>query len=342
VAEPFVVGVDLGGTNVRAQALAPDGSPRGDRAERPSRAQEGTKAIVEAISATVGDAVAGWAERAVGVGLAVPGHIDTAAGTVRWAPNFGETVDGVFRYWEDVPLGRLVAEATSLSVVMGNDANCAALGEYRFGSGQNTARCLVLVTLGTGIGGGVVMAPESVFGEASGPLLLLGGNQGGAELGHICIAMGGLDCNAGSYGALEAYCQRDSIVRRAQHRLLRDRGSLVLGLVGGDVAQVTPKALAEAADAGDEVAREVWAEVGRALGSGLGSLINVFAPDVLAIGGQVSKAGQWLLGPAEAEARNVAIPSLFRDCRIVPAEVADDAGVLGAAALAWGRFGGRS
>jgi glucokinase len=105
---------------------------------------------------------------------------------------------------------------------------------------------------------------------------------------------------------------------------------------------VTPKALAEAADAGDEVAREVWAEVGRALGSGLGSLINVFAPDVLAIGGQVSKAGQWLLGPAEAEARNVAIPSLFRDCRIVPAEVADDAGVLGAAALAWGRFGGRS
>ncbi|MBS1721516.1 MAG: ROK family protein [Armatimonadetes bacterium] len=334
MAESCVIGVDLGGTNVRAAAYAADGRVVGKRAEAESRAQSGTAAIVDAVVSTVQAVQASLDNPAAAVGIAVPGHIDDASGLVRWAPNFGETREGVFEYWVDVPLKAAMQERLRLPVVMGNDANCAALGEYAFGSGEGKATCLVLLTIGTGIGGGVVLSPAAVDGYARGPLLLLGGNKGGAELGHTTVAHGGLDCNAGTYGALEAYCQRDSIVRRAQHKLKRGRESRVTELAGGDIAQVTPKHLADAAEAGDELAIEVWREVGTYLGSSIGSFINIFAPEVVAVGGQISKAGRWLLEPAIAEARNVAIPSLFADTRILQAVQTDDAGILGAAALA--------
>lgn len=329
-----MIGVDLGGTNVRAQAIWSDGSEAGARFEIPSRAQEGTERIIDALTEVVQQAVASADSRPVAVGLAIPGHIDDAAGLVRWAPNFGKTVDGVFRYWQDVPVKVPLAERLNLPIVMANDANAAAYGEYRFGSGEGKSRCLVLLTLGTGIGGGVVMAPSSVHGAASSPLLLLGGNLGGAELGHILIQHGGLDCNAGSYGALEAYCQRDAIARRATHKLRRGRKSNISSLVEGDLGAVTPHTIFEAAEAGDEVAIEVLAETGEMLGAGIGTLINVFAPDVLAVGGQVAKAGEWILGPARKAAEAVAIPSLFADATIRQAEQIDDAGLLGAAALA--------
>lgn len=330
-----VIGVDLGGTNVRAAAVSEGGEVVGKRVEAPSRAQEGTDAILTALCDVV-KTIADQAEvDAQGVGLSVPGHVDNAAGLVRWAPNFGHSVDGVFYYWKNVPLRNQLVDRLSLSVVMGNDANCAALGEYRYGSGNGDANCLVLLTIGTGIGGGVVMSPQSVDGTAFGPLLLLGGNKGGAELGHVTIARGGLECNAGSYGALESYCQRDSIVRRAQHKLRRGRASILPDLVEGDLSRVSPQVLGTAADKGDALAQEVWREVGEYLGVGIGSFINIFAPDVFAVGGQISKAGKWLLQPAIAEAANVAIPSLYEDCRIVQAEQVEDAGLLGAAALGW-------
>ena len=332
---PCVIGVDLGGTNVRAAAVDSSGEVIGRRIEMPSHAQEGTTAILRALSDTV-FAVMNQTEATVqAIGLSVPGHIDNSSGLVRWAPNFGHTTDGVFYYWKDVPLRDALNERVQLPIVMGNDANCAAMGEYHYGSGKGLSKCLVLVTIGTGIGGGVVMAPEAVDGVAMGPLLLVGGNKGGAELGHMTISHGGLDCNAGSYGALEAYCQRDSIVRRAQHKLRRGRQSLVTTLVNGDLALVSPQILSQAADQGDKLAQDVWREVGTYLGVGIGNFVNIFAPDVIAVGGQISKAGKWLMEPAIAEAANVAIPSLFADCRIGQAEQIEDAGLLGAAALAW-------
>lgn len=328
MADTFV-GVDLGGTNVRAQAFAADGSPASERIEVASRAQEGTEATIEAIVGAVG--LCGVKPAAVG--MAVPGHIRSDTGTVVWAPNFGRETPSGFEYWENVELGPRLEALVGAPFVLGNDANCAALGEYRFGSGRNEASCLVLLTVGTGIGGGVVLGPRSLWGGSNRPTLLLGGNQGGAELGHLCLVRGGVECNAGSYGALEAYCQRDAIVARARHQLRRGRESAVRDMVQGDLAHVTPRVLAQAAEAGDAMAIEVWEQVGGYLGAGIGSLINVFAPEVFAIGGQISKVGKWLLEPAIAEARNVAIPSLFADCRIGLAEQLDDAGILGAAAL---------
>lgn len=334
----FVVGVDLGGTNVRACAYSLDGSPAGPKFEQSSNAQNGTAAIVESIASVILRAIDTAPKTPEAIGLAVPGHVDMTSGLVRWAPNLGEERDGVFYSWFDVPLGQLLGSRLSVPIYLGNDANLAALGEYRFGSGNNNAKCFVMLTIGTGIGGGVVMMPESVQGTATGPLLLLGANHGGAELGHTMIQYGGLDCNAGTYGPIESYCQRDSIIKRAVHRLQRGRSSIMRDMVEGDYSKITPKVIDAAADKGDELALEVWQEVGTYLGAGIGSLINVFAPDVFAIGGQIAKAGEHLLGPARRSAANVAIPSLWSDTKVVQAVQIDDAGMLGGAALAMMRL----
>ena len=329
-----VIGVDLGGTNVRAQAIAEDGSLLGERFQNPSNAQSGIEPVIQAVALTVGQVASSIDGEVSAVGLAVPGHIDDRAGLVKWAPNFGQTIDGVFRYWVDVPLKRPLEERTALKIVMGNDANAAALGEYKFGVGRNSAKCLVMLTLGTGIGGGVVMAPETVFGHATSPLLLLGGNLGGMELGHTILSMNGLDSSGGAYGSLEAYCQRDAIIRRAQHRLNRGRKSIINDLVEGDWSKITPATISDAAEKGDDLSIEVWREFGQFLGMGAGSMINIFAPDILAIGGQISKASEWFMPYLVAEARNIAAPTIFRDCEITIAEHSEDAGILGGAALA--------
>lgn len=334
-----VVGVDLGGTNVRACCYLQDGTEASKPFTAPSNAQSGTDAVIEAIAAVVHQSIDASTEKPSAVGMAVPGHIDSDGGIVIWAPNFGKEVDGVFRYWQNVPLAREVSSKVGLPVTMGNDANLAALGEYRYGSGRNSASALVMLTLGTGIGGGVVLSPRAVQGKATGPLVLIGGNAGGAELGHATVLHGGLDCNAGSYGALEAYCQRDAIVQRAVHRIRRGRKTNMLELAGGDLAGINPHTISMAAHQGDECAIEVLEEVGVHLGVAIGTFINIFAPAIVAVGGNIAKAGNFILEPARKTARNVAIPSLFADCEIRMAERLDDAGLLGAAALAAGGHG---
>lgn len=330
-----VIGVDLGGTNVRAQAFYLDGSKAGSRFENSSNAQKGLQSILSAVIKTIREAVEAAEAPVQCVGLAVPGHIDDPAGMVRWAPNLGEYQGDTFLSLRNVQLREPLESVLNIPIRMGNDANLAAMGEYSYGSGNGNANCLVMLTLGTGIGGGVILGAKSVLGDMKSPSLLVGGNAGGAELGHMLVYHGGLVANSGEYGALEGYCSRDAIIQRAKYRLLRGRKSCINDMIQGDYEQVTPKVLYDAAEAGDDVAIEVLTEVGEFLGAGIGSLINIFAPDVFAVGGQISKAGDYLLGPARRTAINVAIPSLWEDCQIVAAQQTDDAGILGAAALAW-------
>ena len=329
-----MIGVDLGGTNVRACAFDELGNEVGERVERPSHAQQGTEAIMDAVAGAILAAEKTSTGSVEAVGLAIPGFVDNAAGMVLWAPNFGETINGIFHFWSDVPIAEPLRQRTKLPVHMGNDANLAALGEYRYGSGKNSANCLVMLTLGTGIGGGVVLSPAAVDGDARGPLILVGGNKGGAELGHVVIAYQGLDCPAGEYGAIEGYCGRDAIIKRAVHRLVRGRTSYLTDLVDGDLSKIQPKTISEAANRGDEVAIEVFEEVGTMLGVAIGNYINIFAPDVLAVGGQIALAGDWIMKPAIKAARNVAVDAMFKYCRITVAEQLDDAGLLGGAAFA--------
>lgn len=335
MSEACVVGVDLGGTNVRAQVFAADGQPATEAVFVPSRAQEGVAATLDALAEVIQLAVEKAGQRAAAVGLAIPGHVDNAAGFVRWSPNFGEERDGILYYWKDVDIrGPLQARLGPLPIVMGNDANCAALGEYVYGSGEGKANCLVMFTLGTGVGGGVVFGPASLDGDVAGRTVLVGGNKGGAELGHMLIQMGGVVGNSGAYGPLESYCQADAIAERATNMLRRGVPSVLMEMCGGDLSLVRPKMIAEAARQGDAMALQVWEEVGRYLGAGAGVAINIFAPDVVAFGGQVAKAWEFMAPWVIRQARDTAIPSLFGDAKIVQAKQLETAGILGAAALA--------
>jgi glucokinase len=329
-----VIGVDLGGTNVRACAYSENGEPAGRKFENPSRGQDGVQAVIESVASTIQQAIAGASCSPKAIGLAIPGHINNKQGIVRWSPNFGHEVNGVFEPWKDIPIREPLSKLVDLPLFMDNDANMAALGEYRFGTGRNKAKAFVMFTLGTGIGSGIILSPESVIGEAGGPLIVVGGNHGGAELGHTIINTDGLDCTAGTYGTLEAYCQRDAIIRRAQYKLMRGRQSILNDLIEGDFSQITPRLISEACDQGDLVSQEIFREIGTFLGVGIANAINTFAPDIIAIGGQVSKAGKWLMEPAILSAQNNAITSLFNDCEIVSAQHLEDAGMLGGAALA--------
>jgi glucokinase len=336
----YVIGVDLGGTNVRAAVVDRQGAIAGEPVQQPSRAQEGFPSTLEAIAQTIEQAIqsAGVARSDLGaIGLAVPGHIDSVRGVVRWAPNFGEWREGLFYEWREVPLGEAVQQRLGIPVRMGNDANLAALGEYYYGSGRGQAKGLVMLTLGTGIGGGVVLTREQVQGSAhwQGGALLVGASGGAGELGHTIIAMNGPRCGCGAMGCVEALAKRDAIIERAREKIRRVPNSLLARLCEGDPARITPRMVSEACEQGDAIAREIWEETGYYIGVAVASFVNIFNPEVVAIGGQIAKAGEVLFDSIRRAARDYAIPTLLEMCRIVPAERLEDAGILGGAALAW-------
>jgi glucokinase len=328
------VGVDLGGTNVRARVYYNNGKPASPRYQNLSFAQHGEQRIVKALVEIITNAINNSQTEPEAIGIAIPGHVDNENGVIFWAPNFGKYIKGVFYDWQNIPIRVLLQKHFNIPIFIGNDANLAALGEYCFGSGKNSARCLVMLTVGSGIGSGIILSPHAVDGSASGPLMLVGGNKGGAEMGHICINMHGLESRAGLYGTLESYCQKDSIVSRAVHKLKHNTDSIIHKLVRGDLDKVSPRILSMAASQNDETAIDTFREIGTFLGYGIGNCINIFAPDILAIGGQISKAGDWLLKPAMKQAQKVAIPTLFSATQITLAEKLDDAGMLGAAVFA--------
>lgn len=338
--ERLVVGVDLGGTHVRAAVVAEGGKLLSEPVQNPSEAQAGFECTLHAITRTIQEALRNanlTLEAVEAIGMAVPGHIDGERGIVRWAPNLGEIRKGVFQEWREVPLSKVVQDELGLPVYLGNDANLAALGEYYFGVGRGEAQGLVLLTLGTGIGGGVVLTRAQVQGSANweGGVVLVGANGGGAELGHTIVLANGPRCSCGAMGCLEALAKRDAIVERARQKLRRrQHHSILEELCEGDGNRLSPRLIAEAAAQGDELALEVWDETGEAIGIAVASFINIFNPEIVAIGGQIAKVGEPLFRAIRRAARDHAIPTLFEICRIVPAERIEEAGILGGAALA--------
>lgn len=335
----IVIGVDLGGTNVRAGVVRESGELVHEPAQNPSFAQDGYDGTLQAILHTIRQAMCDanvLPNDIAAVGMAVPGHVDGEEGVVRWAPNFGVKRGATFEIWHDVPLGQAVQRDMGRPVYMGNDANLAALAEYAYGSGEGKANGLVLLTLGTGVGGGVVLTQKQVQGHASlpGGILLVGANGGGGELGHTIIVANGPRCGCGASGCIEALVKRDAIIERAVQKLRHHAMSLLNDLCEGDYSRITPRLISEAAAQGDEVALEVWDETGEFLGIAIACFIHIFNPEVVAIGGQIAKAGEPLFRAIRRTARDYTVPSLREVCRIVAAERLEEAGVLGGAALA--------
>jgi glucokinase len=247
-------------------------------------------------------------------GLGIPATIDRDRGVAINAVNLEIT---------DVPVRDLMRERLGIPVFIDNDANCAALAEYLYGAGRG-ARDVVLLTLGTGIGGGLVLGGE----------IYRGSTGAGAELGHMVIDEDGPRCQGScpNHGCLETFASGTALAREGTAAAAREPSS-ALGVALAKGEGVSGRTVTEAAIAGDGVAREVMAAAGRHLGVGLASFANIFDPDVIVIGGGVSAAGDLLLEPAREELRARALPPMNRT-RVAPAELGPDAGMIGAAAMA--------
>lgn len=316
--KPYVVGIDLGGTNVRAAVMERATEKIVARgANLPSRASDGPQEtagqIAQAAHIALQEAGASLAD-VLGVGVAVPGHVKASEGLVKWAPNFKDQ-------WKNVPIAQLVQDTLGLPVSLGNDANLAALGEFTFGAGRDV-RHLVMVTLGTGIGGGIIVDGK----------LIEGADGGAGEIGHMIVNPGGRGGN-GAFGSVEGETQRDAIVERAARKVQEGFPTTLGELTDYDRFALTPALIAEEAAKGDAVALEVFEETGYYLGLCVANLINLFNPEMVVIGGGIAQAGDIILGPIKRIATACAIRSLSRTCAIVPAELGDNAGIYGGFAL---------
>jgi len=308
------IGVDIGGTKIAAGVVTGDGRIV-QRARRDTPAQD-----PNAIAAAIGDLIAELTtERSdvEAVGVACAGYVDKAGSAVIFAPNLA---------WRDEPLKERIARRTSLPLRLDNDANAAAFGEYLHGGGSR-ARDVVMITVGTGVGGGII----------SDGALLRGAFGMAGEIGHLRVVPGGRPCGCGNRGCLEAYASGTALVRDAQDlvRSQKPAADRLTRLCHGIPEELTGADVTAAALEGDAAARGLLAEVGRWLGEAAASLAAVLDPELFVIGGGVADAGDLLMGPVEeAFARELNCRGYRPSAGFATATLGNDAGVVGAAALA--------
>jgi len=318
----WLVGVDLGGTNIVVGVLPIDGG-NGDVLGCRSVATEahrGAKFVVDRIVGLIEEAMVeviathgGTRADFAGVGIGSPGPLDRATGTVINTPNLG---------WRNFPLRDLIANAVQLPATLDNDANCATYGEWWLGAGRNVDT-LVGLTLGTGIGGGIVLNGEIFHGVS----------DAAGEIGHMTIEANGRRCNCGNYGCLEAYASGPAIALRAVEGIQAGAESLLPALVNGRLEDLTAATVYEGVVLGDPYANDVMRETAKLLGAGIASIINVLNPAMVVIAGGVTRAGEHLFAPLRAEVRRRSFKSAQEACQIVSAQLPGTAGLIGAIAV---------
>lgn len=315
----YILGVDLGGTNIVVGAMPEDGSRELAIRSEPTHAERGSEAVVDRIvsmiAQVISDVIATHGAQPhdfLGVGVGAPGPLDRERGVVVVAPNLG---------WRDFPLRDAISDRIRLPATLDNDANCATLGEWWRGAAQG-ARNVVGITIGTGIGGGIVIGGQ----------LYHGSSDVAGEIGHTTIDSTGRYCRCGNYGCLEAYASGPAIALRAREALERDEVSALHKMVKGDLDLLTAATVYEAAHRGDALALEVVRDTARFLGTGIANLLNTVNPDVVVITGGVTRAGDRLFEPLRAEVKRRAFRPAVAACRIVPGTLEGTAGVVGAVA----------
>ncbi len=311
MSQPEAIGVDLGGTKMLLGVL--DGDSETVWESREGSAGEGESELVELLVRELEEARA--ARPGVeAIGMGIPATIDHEKGVALAAVNLPI---------EDLPIRDIVVERTGLPTFVDNDANVAALAEHRFGAARGTENA-VMLTIGTGIGGGLILGGE----------IYRGSTGAGAELGHVAIQMDGPGCqgNCPNRGCVEALASGTALGREAL-AAAESRPESALGRLLAEGKSVDGKAATVAAQEGDETAIEVFELIGSRLGVALASFANIFEPEVIVIGGGVIAAGDLLLDPARRELASRALRPMNRT-PVVPAELGADAGMIGAAAMA--------
>ncbi|WBB79967.1 ROK family glucokinase [Micromonospora sp. WMMD882] len=310
----LTIGVDVGGTKVAAGVVDDTGQVL-VQARRDTPAEDVGKTR-DVIIEVVGELAAGRRIDAVGIGAA--GWIDATRSTVLFAPNLA---------WRDEPLRRYVSAAVGLPVIVENDGNVAAWAEFRYGAARHADDSMVMFTIGTGVGGGIVLGGD----------LVRGAHGIAAELGHMLTVPDGHQCGCGRLGCIEQYASGNALVRfaRAGARQEPQRATGLLRLAGGDAEAITGPMVTAAAQGGDPISSEAFAQIGRWLGTSLADMAQILDPQVLVVGGGVIEAGDLLLGPTrrsfgEALSQRGRLPV----AEVRPAELGNTAGVIGAADLA--------
>lgn len=305
------IGVDLGGSHVTAAVVTDDGTIH--RQFEQDLEDLKFEKVVDVLSERVGAAIKDGGSEVVGIGIGSPGNIDAKSGAVLYSPNFG---------WENAPLGETLRKRFNLPVYVGNDARCATLGEYTFGIGRNT-KDFVLLTLGTGIGGGIVAGGE----------LVLGNRWGAGEVGHHQIRpKDGFICACGKIGCFEAQASGTGLIRHAMAVAPSFPRSTLL-----DVARdkLSSKKIRKAAQDGDRHALGSWNNYCADLAIGLANIIAFVNPETIALGGGVSSAGDFMLDAVrpQVDALTTMVPK--GTTKLLVAALGNNAGQAGAAQMAF-------
>ncbi len=308
---PYFVGLDVGGTSMKAGVLDDAGKTHSSVSlltEAPRGQEFGLKRMGEAIRASVEAAHLKMSDIAA-IGVATPGTMDLKAGTILDPPNL--------KPWRNVPVRQHVADTFGLPTAFQNDANAAALGEYWSGAGMG-ARSMVLFTLGTGVGGGIVLGGQVIEGEHS----------HGAELGHMKIEMTEPRlCGCGGRGCLEAYASATAVVKRCREALARGTPSRL-----EDSEFLTAREIFDGAAAGDDLAQKIVEETAYYLAIGATNMLHTIDPDIVVFGGGMIAAGEGFLTTIRRYVNELAFPVPAKACHIRYAQLGGDAGFIGAAA----------
>jgi len=307
------IGLDLGGSFIKYGRLDQAG-----RIIRQGQVDSGGEKGRDEVLKRMAGAVAGLLEGAApgevaGIGIGTPGLVDNR-GSVFLAPNLPE--------WDNLPLAEIFKKKFRLPVVVENDVNSFTWGEFKFGAGK-PFRDIIAITLGTGLGGGVVVNGK----------LLRGGEYSAVELGHQIINYRGPICGCGKPGCVESYVGAARIAARARRLLKGNPDSPILKLAGGDPKKITPKIISAAYRQGDPVAARVWQETGFYVGVMLANLVNIFNPEAIIIGGGVAQAGEPLFAAIAASIEKHSFPILTTRLKLLPASLGAESGLKAAAAL---------
>lgn len=310
----MLIGVDLGGTNLRTALLTKDGAVL-EKHKESSRASDGHEKVLQRLIENIKrlrDRCARDGFELTAVGVGAPGVIDIERGVVVKSPNFPD--------WNNLPLKSELEGVLQVPVFIENDANAAALGEQWRGAGKGIGS-MILITLGTGVGGGIVLEGR----------IWHGADGMAGEIGHMTVLPEGRTCGCGNAGCLEMYASARGITKN-YHEALARQGQRA-------PSEVTSRMVFDAAQRGDETALGAMREMGRFLGIGIANLVNIFNPEMVVIGGGVREAWPLFIETTRAEVQKRAFAVPARRVKLVPSELGDDAGMVGAAAAALQKLG---
>ena len=309
------IGIDVGGTNVKIALVDENGKIIYSNSV-PTYAKMGYEYTVNNIKQSIRDLMkeTNTSEKDIeGIGFDFPGQVDYQTGVVKLAPN----IPG----WVNVPIAKMIEEEFSIPTKIDNDVRCAALGEMKFGAGRG-CKNFICITVGTGIGSGIVINGQ----------LVRGASNAAGEIGHIKLQMDdGPLCGCGDRGCLEAYASGPAIVAMAQDYLKGGKSAKFAEMASD--GEITPYIVAKAAEAGDPVAKRIFEIMGHRIGMGLTSVINLLNPEKVIVGGGVAECGDLLLEPIRKTIKERAMVVAGASVEIVPAELGNSAGVIGASML---------